>query len=101
MQRELRKSEQGRMGRLKDLNKKPAKRPTSYLLMSQLSGVIILKYGNARHLPRNGIKQQQPPPRPTRGISPTNPSPKASAKNHGASDDHLSDVLDQKKPGMF
>jgi transposase len=58
MQRELRKSEQVRMGRLKDLNKKPTKRPTSYLLMCQLSGVIILKYGNARHLARNGIKPQ-------------------------------------------
>lgn len=58
MQRELRRSEQVSLGQLKDLNKKPTKRPTSYLLMSQLSGVIILKHGNTRHLPRNGIKPQ-------------------------------------------
>jgi len=58
MQRELRKSEQVQAGQLHDLNKRPTKRPTSYLLMSQLSGVIILKYGNVRHLPRNGIKPQ-------------------------------------------
>jgi len=58
MQRELRKSEQVRTGQLQDLNRRPTKRPTSYLLMCQLSGVIILKNGNARHLPRNGIKPQ-------------------------------------------
>jgi hypothetical protein len=58
MQRDLRKSEQVRAGQLHDLNKRPTKRPTSYLLMCQLSGVIILKNGNARHLPRNGIKPQ-------------------------------------------
>lgn len=58
MQRELRKSEQMRTGELNDLNKRPTKRPTSYLLMCHLSGVIILKHGNARHLPRNGIKPQ-------------------------------------------
>jgi len=58
MQRELRNSEQVRAGQLNDLNKRPTKRPTSYLLMCQLSSVIILKHGNARHLPRNGIKPQ-------------------------------------------
>ena len=58
MQRELRKSEQVSNGQLNDLNKRPTKRPTSYLLMSHLSGVIILKNGNTRHLPRNGIKPQ-------------------------------------------
>jgi hypothetical protein len=58
MQRELRKSEQVRAGQLNDLNKQPTKRPTSYLMMCQLSGVIVLKYGNARRLPRNGIRPQ-------------------------------------------
>jgi len=58
MQRELRNSEQVRTGQLNDLNRKPTKRPTSYLLMCQLSGVIILRHGNVRHLPRNGIKPQ-------------------------------------------
>ena len=58
MQRELRKSEQVRAGQLHDLNKQPTKRPTSYLMMSQLSGVIVLKYGNIRRLPRNGIRPQ-------------------------------------------
>lgn len=56
MQRELRKSEQVRTGQLNDLNKRPTKRPTSYLLIYLLSGVIILKHGNTKHLPRNGIK---------------------------------------------
>lgn len=58
MQRELRKSEQAQAGELEDLNKRPTNRPTSYLLMSQLSGVIILKHGNGRHLARNSIKPQ-------------------------------------------
>jgi len=58
MQRELRKSEQVRTGKLKDLNKRPTKRPTSYLMMSQLSGSCIIKYGNQRFLPRNGLKEQ-------------------------------------------
>ena len=58
MQRDLRKSEQVRAGQLHDLNKRPTKRPTSYLLMCQLSGVIILKNGNARHLPHKSIKPQ-------------------------------------------
>jgi len=58
MQRELRKSEQVRAGQLNDLNKQPTKRPTSYLMMCQLSGVIVLKYGNTRHLTRNGIRPQ-------------------------------------------
>jgi hypothetical protein len=56
MQRELRKSEQVRTGQLKDLNKRPTKRPASYLLICHLSGIIILKHGSARHLPRNGIR---------------------------------------------
>jgi transposase len=54
----LRKSEQVRAGQLHDLTKRPTKRPTSYLLMCQLSGVIILKNGNARHLPHKSIKPQ-------------------------------------------
>jgi len=58
MQRELRKSEQVQAWQLNDLNKNPTERPTSYLLMSLLPGVIIPKYGNVRHLPRNGIKPQ-------------------------------------------
>ena len=58
MRRELRSSEQVRAGQLNDLNKKPTERPTSYLLMCQLSGVIVLRHGNVRHLPRNGIKPQ-------------------------------------------
>lgn len=58
MQRELRNSEQMRTGQLNDLNKKPTMRPTSYLMMCQLSAVIILKHGNVRHLARNGIKPQ-------------------------------------------
>jgi len=58
MQRELRKSEQVRAGQLHDLNKRPTQRPTSYLLMNHLSGSIILKHGNQRFLPRNGLKAQ-------------------------------------------
>jgi len=58
MQRELRKSDQVSAGKLKDLNKRPTKRPTSYLMMSQLSGSCIIKYGNQRFLPRNGLKEQ-------------------------------------------
>lgn len=58
IQRELRNSAEVRNGELKDLNKRPTSRPTGYLMMSQLSGIIILKYGNQRLLPRNGIKQQ-------------------------------------------
>lgn len=58
MQRELRKSEQVSNGQLNDLNKRPTKRPTSYLLMCHLSSAIILKNGTTRHLPRNGIKPQ-------------------------------------------
>jgi len=58
IQRELRKSEEVRNGQLNDLNRRPTQRPTSYLFMSQLSGTIILKYGNQRMLPRNGIKEQ-------------------------------------------
>lgn len=58
IQRELRKSEEVQKGLLNDLNKRPTKRPTSYLFMSQLSGTIILKYGNQRMLPRNGIREQ-------------------------------------------
>ena len=58
MQRELRNSEQVHAGQLQDLNKRPTQRPTSYLLMSQLSGTIIIKHGNQRFLPRNGLRAQ-------------------------------------------
>ena len=58
IQRELRNSAEVRKGELQDLNKRPTSRPTGYLMMSQLSGIIILKYGNQRLLPRDGIKQQ-------------------------------------------
>ena len=58
MQRALRKSEQVRAGQLNDLNKRPTQRPTSYLMMCQLSGTVILRYGNQRFLARNGLKEQ-------------------------------------------
>lgn len=58
MQRELRKSEQVRAGQLQDLNKRPTQRPTSYLMMSQLSGTVILRHGKQRFLPRNGMRAQ-------------------------------------------
>ena len=58
LQRELRNSQQVTQKKLKDLNRRPTQRPTSYLLMSHLSGAIILRYGNRRHLPRNGLKPQ-------------------------------------------
>ena len=58
MQRELRNSEQVRAGELQDLNKRPTQRPTSYLMMSQLSGSSIIKFGHQRFLPRNGLRAQ-------------------------------------------
>lgn len=58
MQRELRNSEQVRTGQLQDLNKRPTQRPTSYLMMSQLSGTLILKHGNQRFLTRNSLRAQ-------------------------------------------
>ena len=58
IQRELRNSAQVRNGELNDLNKRPTKRPTGYLMMSPLSGTIILKYGNQRLLTRKGIRPQ-------------------------------------------
>jgi transposase len=58
MQRELRNSGQVRAGELQDLNKRPTERPTSYLMMSQLSGASIIKYDNQRFLPRNGLRPQ-------------------------------------------
>lgn len=58
IQRELRNSNEVRNGELNDLNKRPTARPTGYLMMSQLSGIIILKYGNQRMLTRNGIRPQ-------------------------------------------
>lgn len=58
IQRELRNSSEVRNGELNDLNRRPTERPTGYLMMSQLSGTIILKHGNQRLLPRNGIRQQ-------------------------------------------
>ena len=58
IQRELRKSEEVKKGQLNDLNKRPTKRPTSYLFMSQLSGSKIIKYKDQRMLPKNGMKEQ-------------------------------------------
>ncbi len=58
VQRALRKSNEVEQGLLNDLNKRPTKRPTGYLFMCQLSGIIILKHGNQRMLARNGIKPQ-------------------------------------------
>lgn len=58
MQRELRNSQQVRAGELQDLNKRPTQRPTGYLMMCQLSGASIIKYGNQRFLPRNGLRPQ-------------------------------------------
>jgi len=58
IQRELRNSAEARNRELNNLNKRPTQRPTSYLMMSQLSGTIILKYGNQRLLAQNGIKPQ-------------------------------------------
>lgn len=58
IQRELRNSEEVRRGELNDLNKRPTLRPTSYLMACQLSGTIIMKYGNIRLLPRNGLSDQ-------------------------------------------
>jgi len=58
IQRELRNSAEARNGELNNLNKRPTSRPTGYLMMNQLSGIIILKYGNQRLLPRDGISSQ-------------------------------------------
>ena len=58
IQRELRNSEESAKGLLKDLNKRPTKRATGYLFMSQLSGIIVVKYGNQRYLTKNGISEQ-------------------------------------------
>jgi transposase len=58
IQRELRNSAEVSNGELNDLNKRKTSRPTSYLMMNQLSGIIILKYGNQRLLPREGISSQ-------------------------------------------
>jgi transposase len=58
IQRELRNSAEVRNGELNDLNKRPTSRPTGYLMMSQLSGIIILRHGNQRLLTRDGIRPQ-------------------------------------------
>ncbi len=58
IQRELRNSPETADGKLKDLNKRITKRPTSYLFMSQLSGAIILRHGAQRYLPKNGLREQ-------------------------------------------
>lgn len=58
IQRELRNSPETASGKLKDLNKRITKRPTSYLFMSQLSGAIILRHGAQRFLPKNGLREQ-------------------------------------------
>ena len=57
IQRELRNSSEARNGELNYLNRRPTERPTGYLMMCQLSGTIILKYGNQRLLTRNGFRQ--------------------------------------------
>jgi transposase len=54
----LRKSDQSKNGQLKDLNKRPTKRPTTYLFISHINHTLILKRGNERCLPRNGISEQ-------------------------------------------
>lgn len=58
IQRALRMSDEVEQGLLNDLNKRPTKRPTGYLFMRQLSGIIILMHGNQRMLCHNGIKPQ-------------------------------------------
>jgi len=58
IQRELRSSSANQRGKLKDLNKRMTKRPTSYLFKSQLSGAIILKHGSQRFLPKNSLRDQ-------------------------------------------
>jgi transposase len=51
IQRELRNSAEVRNGELNDLNKRPTSRPTGYLMMNQLSGTIILRYGISAYSP--------------------------------------------------
>jgi len=58
IQRQLRNSAEAKNGLLQNLNKQPTERPTGYLFMSQLSGVIVLKHGGRRFLTRNGISDQ-------------------------------------------
>jgi len=58
IQRELRRSKEAHNNQLKNLNKRPTQRPTGYLFMSQLSGTKIIKQGNLRVIPRDGIKPQ-------------------------------------------
>lgn len=58
IQRELRNSPEVARGLLKDLNKRATQRPTSYLFMSQLSGIIILKHGAQRFLTKNSLREQ-------------------------------------------
>jgi len=58
IQHQLRKSEECRNGELNDLNKRPTKRPTCYLFFSHIKSTLILKRGNERHLPRNGVSEQ-------------------------------------------
>ena len=56
IQRTLRSSAEVKRGLLEDLNRRPTKRPTGYLFMRQLSGIIVLMHGNRRMLSRDGIK---------------------------------------------
>jgi transposase len=56
IQRTLRSSAEVKRGLLEDLNRRPTKRPTGYLFMCQLSGIIVLTHGNRRMLSGNGIK---------------------------------------------
>lgn len=58
IQRELRRSPENESNKLKDLNKRITTRPTSYLFMSHLSGTIILKHGQQRFLPKDGLREQ-------------------------------------------
>jgi transposase len=58
IQRQLRNSAEAKNGELKNLNKQPTQRPTGYLFMCQLAGIIVIKHGGRRFLTRNGIKEQ-------------------------------------------
>jgi len=58
IQRQLRNSDEVKNCLLKNLNKQPTQRPTGYLFMCQLSGIIVIKHGGRRFLARNGIKEQ-------------------------------------------
>jgi transposase len=58
IQNQLRKSPEVSNGQLKNLNKSTTKRPTSYLFMSHLSGIIVLRHGAQRFLAKNTLREQ-------------------------------------------